>query len=749
MSSNMQEHENTQEREKMKEQENMYEQKNMQEREEVKGQEDINQQEGIHDQEEIHEREGIHGQEEINEQEILNRIKEETDKYSIPESLKPENICAKLSEEQQKDQKKQMWWKSRYFRMAGTAAAAVLCLCVIALGHSLHLNQNVIHKGEGQFVETDDKNENLGQTSGGKENEAESSGRVRNNAGDLYVVAKNYEEVKQLIEQQSKTMLTEGYGLREEGMLFDDVEMPAMEEEAAEDVGANAGSSESAKNYSSTNLQTEGVDESDLVKTDGNYIYTVNRQAVYITDIRKASMKKASKLELPLETADHIQEIYVDGDRLCVLVNRYESNMKDSEISSDDEDVEICVDVYYIDSSVQTVLFVYDISDRTNPKLQGEFCQDGDYNTSRKVGDMIYLFTNKWLTDVTDNTEDWIPKAGGREIAADSIYLPKYGNNSLVISSVDINHPETSVDQIMIVNDFVQIYVGTENLYLYSSSYEGNQLNTKIAGFSFRDGEMDAIGSAVVPGSVNDTFAVSERDGQLRILTTEWDSDNENGLYLFDKQMKLTGKLTGLAKGEQIYAARFIKDMVYFVTYRETDPLFAVDLSDPTNPRVLSELKITGFSEYIHLWDENQLLGIGYETDPETGDHLGLKLTMFDISDPGALEAIESKVLKNVDYSSAFYSYKQVLVDSKENLIGFPTESYGESGCEYKYVLYTWTGDKFRLLMEEEWDSDSYMFGEEIRGLYADERFYLVDSERIISYDRTVDYKVLDELKFD
>ena len=95
----------------------------------------------------------------------------------------------------------------------------------------------------------------------------------------------------------------------------------------------------------------------------------------------------------------------------------------------------------------------------------------------------------------------------------------------------------------------------------------------------------------------------------------------ENNLYLFDENLNLTGKIEGLAQGKEIYAARYLGNMAYFVTYRNTDPLFAVDLSDDKNPKVLGELKISGFSEYLHFWGEDKLVGIGYETDEKTGEH--------------------------------------------------------------------------------------------------------------------------------
>ena len=131
----------------------------------------------------------------------------------------------------------------------------------------------------------------------------------------------------------------------------------------------------------------------------------------------------------------------------------------------------------------------------------------------------------------------------------------------------------------------------------------------------------------------------------------------KNNLYILEEDLSLAGCIEGMAPGESIYSARFMGDTGYFVTYRNTDPLFSVDLSDPYQPRVIGELKVTGFSEYLHFWGDDQLLGIGYETDPETGRTQGLKLSMFDISDPANMKEVNKYVLEDFSYSPAPVSY--------------------------------------------------------------------------------------------
>ena len=135
--------------------------------------------------------------------------------------------------------------------------------------------------------------------------------------------------------------------------------------------------------------------------------------------------------------------------------------------------------------------------------------------------------------------------------------------------------------------------------------------------------------------------------------------------------MKGSGIIEDLAFGESIQSARFLGDTGYFVTYKQVDPLFSVDLKDPENPKVIGELKVTGFSEYLHFYGENKLLGIGQETDPDTGELRGIKLSMFDISNPADVKEVDKIVLKDIDIYSPQDNYRSVMIDADENIIGF------------------------------------------------------------------------------
>ena len=222
----------------------------------------------------------------------------------------------------------------------------------------------------------------------------------------------------------------------------------------------------------------------------------------------------------------------------------------------------------------------------------------------------------------------------------------------------------------------------------------------------------------------------------------------ENRVYVLDENMEVAGKLTGLAKGEQIYAARFAGEIGYFVTYRNTDPLFTVDFSDPQNPKVIGELEVTGFSEYLHFWSDSRLLGIGYETDPQNGEIIGVKLSMFDISDPAKVKEEAKLVLKGTAHCEGMYDYKAVLADQKKNLIAFTTEKY-QNGYQKNYHVYAYKNGKFterveRTLAAGQNGYDSRRW----RSVYVKDRLYLVSEKKVIVYDLSDNWKEIGKLKY-
>lgn len=687
----------------------------------------------------------------MTEKDLLEKIKSSAQEIEVPESLSPENIKEKLdtvgafhSESKQEEvsteiepvfQKKRHWYNGRKM----VAAAAVLLVCGIgATAYQRFWDGGLESETEGDT----DKQERWGKS----------------DAGDVYILAENYGELYDMLIEQAKPIQE----LRAEtDIKASSAEYAVLEDAKEESFDVTTGTNRTS--FSKTNIQTEGVDESDIIKTDGEYLYIVDEDVVRIIDIQDTEMEAVGEIAVSLSSAaDRVVEMYVGENSLNLIVEREVSELETEAAEeeeptayvSEDGVIAVC-DVYYVDTDEKTELLTYDIRDCKNPLLKGSVTQDGSYKTSRKVGDIVYLFTEETVelpnlekseAIAESNVESWIPLVNGTAIAADCIYLPEKGAQGLIVSSVNVEKPDEVVDNTLIMNDFVNIYVGTEAIYLYNTDYENSKVSTQIAKFKFADGVIDAVGATSAEGEVYDTFAINEYQGKLRLLTTDRSgSEEENNLYLFDDKLNLTGSLKGIAKGEQIYAARYLGDMVYFVTYRNTDPLFAVDLSDEINPKILSELKITGFSEYLHFWGDDKLIGIGYETDPDTGAQEGIKLSMFDISEPAKLTTIGSCILENQDYSPALYDYKCVLVDANENLIGFASEAYGKNGGNC-YFLFSWKDGNFDALLLESLDEEMSL--DKYRGIYVEDTFYLVSTEGVISYDRTEEYQKMQTLEW-
>jgi uncharacterized secreted protein with C-terminal beta-propeller domain len=492
------------------------------------------------------------------------------------------------------------------------------------------------------------------------------------------------------------------------------------------------------KDFSTTNLQEYGVDESDIVKTEGNYIYVVRDRQVQIVKISDGNMKTAGAIRPEMAAADSLEELYVDGDRLYLVVS-----CVDTEMSSDTDGAS--EDFYSVSSDDSVKLLTYDISDPARAKLLGTVTQDGCYYTSRKIGNYVYIFSRKDLYGYTEDTiKNAIPSVQGIKVSADCIYVPQEATSELIITSVDGNEPDRTTDQIVVMNSGASIYMGTQGIYLYNSRYD----YTEIAKFSYEDGYLDGVGAASVVGSVEDTFAISEKNDYLRVLTTDWySSERTNLLYVLDENLSLCGEIRDIATGESIYAARYLGDMAYFITYRNTDPLYVADLSDPQNPQLLGNVEISGFSDYLHPYGDGKILGIGYETDEDNRPLVGVKLVMFDTEDPVEPKILDTEVLQEMDYTLADEYYKSVMIDAEKNLIGFLTADY-DSDVSWYYQIFRWDEDGFREVLVQDLGNDMNWgrSGMEVRGVYVGNYFYLVTTEGIKSYSIADDFTLFGEL---
>lgn len=622
------------------------------------------------------------------EQDILKKIEDRTSGIEVPESLKPSRLEKKLEEQEGKRQKK----VKRSWRRGAYLAAACAALAVgIYLYQTRDLGETEEH--DTQEILAEETEEADGRTSDS------SSERVKD-AGD------DYSEIYAYIKKQQKE---NAYG---EGEIVDTMELAkssgsssgtktANQAETAD--AASAESDTGAPDYSGTNVREENVEEAGIVKTDGNYLYVLkdNSMEIAIVDA-KEDLKKAGEITVSGDT--HIKEFYI-----------LEEEKKLVAAAEKDGD--------------STLVLTYDISNPEKPKKLGKVSQSGSYSSSRIAGGYLYLFSNYWIDGGAEKEEleTYIPMAGGSLIREKDILLPPFEQACMyeVVTAVSLEHPSEISDSRAIFTNGGELYVSDKNIYYYETDYSGKKEKTKIRKIGYQDGRFAKAVSGSIDGYINDTFSIDEYGGYLRIVSTSGDS---NAVYVLDKHMDICGSIKNLAKDEQIYSARFLGDTGYFVTFRQVDPLFSVDLSEPDNPKITGRLKIPGFSEYLHFYGKNRLLGIGMNADEETGVTEGVKLSMFDISDKTDVKEAQKYTLKNVYGTDVSYDYKAALIDAKKNFIGF--SAYAEGGN--RYYVFSYDEEKgFQCRLAEEINGSPEHAA---RGVYIGDTLYVVQGNVIEAY---------------
>lgn len=456
---------------------------------------------------------------------------------------------------------------------------------------------------------------------------------------------------------------------------------------------------EAADDYSKTNTQVQGVDEADIVKTDGTHIYYLANEKLTIINTENASqMKEMSTIEFD-ETFTP-EEIFLNNDKIIVIGTRYEYDKTERKIGIDED----YLYPNYMDRTY-TSAKIYNVKDKTNPTLERTVEVEGSYLTARMIDSNVYIASNKYMYYAyicntyksTELNEDdfkphYLDTATSNEtksINFDCIYyIPEFEDtNYLNIVAFNItNNQEANVESYLGAGE--EIYASKENLYVTKTKYDYERKNktsitTEIYKFNLNNANCTFAKAGDVPGSVLNQFSMDECNGYFRIATTDstsWNSEsNTNNLYVLNENLETIGKIEGLAKGERIYSVRFMGNRAYMVTFVETDPLFVIDLSNPTTPTVLGELKIPGYSKYLHPYDETHLIGIGEDTEVVNygyGDRVvtnGMKMAMFDVTDPNnPQELYNVKIGEKGTYSELLYNHKALLFSKEKNIIAFP-----------------------------------------------------------------------------
>jgi uncharacterized secreted protein with C-terminal beta-propeller domain len=529
--------------------------------------------------------------------------------------------------------------------------------------------------------------------------------------------------------------------------------------------------------HSTTNIQVEGVDEADIIKTDGNYLYLVANNRLYIVDagdpagMRVVSIQTFNTFVETDKTIvnEYPVEMYLDieNSRLILIMSGSISEKyipeepkpeetkpeetKPEETKPDEtkpdpvapdqpqtsagsaeggsggetgEAVEpaaqasdlpaevssgamIAADRIwypYYNSRSYTTTRIYDISDRANPVVVRQFTQDGYYTTSRRIGGALYVVTNRYdyriydatnkdlvLTDVFPSVCEEIGTTEWQAIPAGRITILPDGDigTQLILAGIDTLDDGRKADVLSVLGSSGSVYASPGFLYVAAWAYqwdgkENSQpvYSTDLYRFKLADSKISEAGKGSVPGSIINQFSMDEHNGYFRIATTTgetWNSANpsKNNLYVLDGSLNIVGKVTGLAPGESIKSVRFMGDQAYVVTFRTVDPLFVIDLTNPRLPVVRGELKIPGYSTYLHPYDENLLIGFGYDVivEGERVFNAGMKVSLFDISDFDNPREISTIQLGGIgSYGDILYNHKSLLFSKARALIAFPAQ---------------------------------------------------------------------------
>lgn len=432
--------------------------------------------------------------------------------------------------------------------------------------------------------------------------------------------------------------------------------------------------------FSRTNVQVEGVDELDTVKTDGSYLYlaswdnvTIVRAAPPESMVIVARISAQAFADADGTEQAAFQGLFLEGDRLIAVA---------SVVTWGDPAVRPIGDIWIWPAASRTLVAVYDLSDIGQPTLIASYGVTGSMLTGRIVDGRAYVVVQDWVRKVNETYESPLVCVNGECTPMDPQslhYDPESEDASAFTHVLAVDAREGGSNVLTIVTGYAStVYVSRDALYLTFLKWEGGWLGAPEGEPEFRttiykalvDGLDLQVGArGDVRGMLLNQFSMDERGGHLRVATTTSWREPSNDVYVLDGDLRIVGSLSGLAPTERIFAARFLRDTLYLVTFLQVDPLFVIDLSNPASPEVLGELKIPGFSTYLHPFTDGHVVGIGQENG-------SLKVSLFDVSDPTQPTEKGALVLEGNAWSQALYDHKAVLADPSRSLLVLPVNRW-------------------------------------------------------------------------
>lgn len=485
---------------------------------------------------------------------------------------------------------------------------------------------------------------------------------------------------------------------------------------------------EQGVDYSGTNIQELGVDEPDIVKTDGRRIVAISNGTIYVVDVTGDKPRLAG--QITLETGG-VNNLFLSGDRVLVMgtTDSYSARPQGGIA------IEPSPSGPYYYTPIATLSQI-DISDIENPRLERTMYLDGSYVSARMVGDTARLVIRSMPTGldftfpetgglkaerdaerrnrrvIMESTIDnWVPyyvlEDGRGNVIRDGSLLdctrahyPQEfsGLEMLNVLTIDLGNDLAVEDAVGVMAGGDIVYASEDAMYIASGAWQNWQAldgldaaraaddyTTNIHKFDISDPNRTTyVATGRVTGFMLSQWSMSEYDGRLRVASTNtpnwWWNDgrrSESFVTVLEQrgdELVEVGKVGGLGKGEQIYSVRFFDDVGYVVTFRQTDPLYTIDLSNPAKPEVVGELKILGYSAYLHPIGDGLLLGVGQDASEE-GRTKGTQVSVFDMSDPANPKRLHNYTLEG-GYSNVEYDHRAFLYWPATGLTVIPVQVY-------------------------------------------------------------------------
>lgn len=574
------------------------------------------------------------------------------------------------------------------------------------------------------------------------------------NRTDLLLVADNNQEAVLPIKEND--ILPKVGSMENLKKILDDmnVQLSAQSKDMEESLRADT---TKFLDHSQTNIQVSGVDEADIVKTDGNYIYCIENKKVLVINVKDPqNIKIESTIEY--EESARPKELYINDNKLVVILDKSDVNKYNNST--------ICYDMIVYDS--ETLVITYDMRSKENLAEKRKIEVEGRYVSSRMINDEVYVVTTKTIYNADEN--NILPQYRDSTIDNEKhaidleklLYVPGSNDNSYVtIVGFSVkNTEEANIKTILGAGQ--QVYCTKNNLYITSTKYETQKNNldssssvsyvqpkyfTTIYKFKLEDTRISSIAVGKVDGRILNQFSMGEYNGNLAIATTEekWVANNmniKNNIYILDENLKQIGILENIAENEQLYAVRFINDKAYVVTFKRIDSLFVIDISNPNEPKILGELKIPGYSSYLHPYDENHIIGIGQDVQVEQTKYgerdvtKGIKVSLFDVSDYANPKEKYSLVIGEKSYTDAQYDHKAILFSKEKNIFAFPMSNSIGNENKQEYIILSIdleNGISIKKRINhgyEETEHSKYMPNID-RGLYINDNLFTISNKKI------------------